>query len=154
VLLLEKATGVKFNFVSFGGSGEVMAALLGGHVDVAAAEPLVAQPYAAGGRARILGLIAENRLASLPAVPTLKEQGLDVVLNMQRGVVAAEGISDEERRTLVEAFRQMTGTPEWKDYVAKEGLREAFLPGDEYGRFLAEESARWERLLREARVIP
>lgn len=153
VLLLEKATGAKFNFVSFAGSGEVIAALLGGHVDVAAAEPFVAQPHALGGKVRILGIVSEKRLASLPDLPTLKEQGMDVVLNMQRGVVAAKGIPDDARETLIEAFRRMAAMPEWKEYLAKEGLLEAFLAGEDYSRFLSAETERWGDLLREARVI-
>jgi putative tricarboxylic transport membrane protein len=153
VLLLEKATGAKFNFVSFGGSGEVLAALLGGHVDIAAMEPVVAQPNVAAGRVRILGVVSEKRLGTLPDVPTLQEQGFDVVLNMQRGVVAAGEIPPDARKTLVEAFQRMSGTAEWKEYLAMEGLLDAFLAGDGYARFLAEESARWEQLLREAGVI-
>lgn len=150
VLMLQKATGARFNFVSFAGSGEVLAALLGGHVDVGMTEPFVAQPHAAGGKIRILALVSDERLASLADVPTLREEGLDVVLNMQRGVVAAGGIPNDARISLVDTFRRMAATPEWKAYVAKEGLVDAFLPGDEYGRFLAEETERWASLLREA----
>jgi putative tricarboxylic transport membrane protein len=152
VLMLQKATGTKFNFVSFAGSGEVLAALLGGHVDVGSTEPMVARPHAAGGKLRILGLVSDRRLASLPDVATLKEQGLDVVLNMQRGVVAAQGIPDEARDTLVEAFRRMVATAEWREFLAVEGLADAFLAGDDYGRFLAEETERWRHLLREAGI--
>jgi putative tricarboxylic transport membrane protein len=150
VLMLQEATGVRFNFVSFGGSGEVLAALLGGHVDVGNTEPVMARPHVDGGKVRILGVVSDRRLASLPDVPTLKEQGLDVVLNMQRGVVAASGIPEEARNTLVEAFRNMAETAEWKEYLAQEGLVDAFLAGDDYGRFLAEETERWRHLLRDA----
>jgi putative tricarboxylic transport membrane protein len=150
VLLLEKAAGVKFNFVSFAGAGEVLAALLGGHIEVGSAEPVVAQPHARAKKLRILGLMSDERLASVPDVPTLREQGLDVVLNMQRGVVAASGIPADARGTLVQAFRRMAAMPEWKAYLAEEGLRDAFLADDDYGRFLGQETQRWGTLLREA----
>ncbi len=153
VLALQQKTGARFNFVSFTGSGEVTAALLGGHVDVAAMEPWVAKPQADAGKVRILGLVADRRLESLPDLPTLKEQGYDVVVNMQRGVVAPAGIPAEARSYLIRVFESLVATREWKDYVAKEGLMEAFLAGDEYGKFLAKETASWAELLKEAGVI-
>lgn len=153
ILLLQRKTGSKFNFVSFTGSSEIVAALLGGHVDVACAEPWVAKPQADGGKVRILGLVAEKRLDSIPDLPTLKEQGVDVVLNMQRGVVAAGNIPNEASEYLINAFKKLNATKEWKEYLAKEGLMDAFLAGEEYGKFLAEETVKWGDLQKEAGLI-
>ncbi|MEW6106793.1 MAG: tripartite tricarboxylate transporter substrate binding protein [Bacillota bacterium] len=153
VLLLQRVTQTKFNFVSFTGSNEVMAALLGGHVEVACAEPWVAKSQADAGKVRILGLVAEKRLDTLPELPTLKEQGYDVVLPMQRGVVAAGKIPEDARKYLVDVFTKLVATPAWKEYVAKEGVMDAFLPGEQYGQFLAEETAKWGDLMKEAGVI-
>lgn len=151
-LLLQRAGSCKFNFVMFDGSNEVMAALLGGHVDVACAEPWVAKAQADAGEVRILGLVADQRLPGLD-VPTLKEQGYDVVIYMQRGVVAAGNIPEDARKYLIEKFTEFAASKQWKDHLAKEGLMEAFLAGDDYTKFLEEETERWRDLLIEAGVI-
>ncbi|HEY3314229.1 MAG TPA: tripartite tricarboxylate transporter substrate binding protein [Bacillota bacterium] len=153
VLTLQRVSGTKFSFVSFTGSNEVLAALLGGHVQVGCAEPWVAKAQADAGKVRILGLGAEARLKGLPDVPTLKEQGYDVVVYMQRGVVAAGKIPESARKYLVNAFTKLGNSQAWKDFLANEGLMEGFLAGDDYAKFLAEETAKWQGLLKEAGVI-
>jgi len=152
LLLLQRAGDCEFKFVMFDGSNEVMAALLGGHVDAACAEPWVAKAQADAGEVRILGLVADERLEGLD-VPTLKEQGYDVVIYMQRGVVAAGNIPEEAREYLIEKFTTFANSRQWKDHLAKEGLMEAFVAGDEYAQFLAEETDLWRDLLIEAGVI-
>ena len=153
ILLFQRITGTKFSFISFTGSSEIVAAALGGHVNVACMEPWVAKPQAEAGKLRILGLVAEKRLDPLPDLPTLKEQGYDVVLSMQRGVVAAGNIPKEARDYLINAFKKLSTSKEWKEYLAKEGVMDASLTGDEYVRFLAEETAKWADLQREAGLI-
>lgn len=151
-LLLQRAGGVEFKFVMFDGSNEVLAALLGGHVDVACAEPWVAKAQADAGEVRILGLVADDRLEGLD-VPTLKEQGYDVVIYMQRGVVAAGNIPEDARQYLIEKFTEFASSQEWKDHLKTEGVMEAFIAGDDYAEFLAEETEKWRELLIEAGVI-
>jgi putative tricarboxylic transport membrane protein len=153
ILQLQRKTGAKFSFVSFTGSNEIIAALLGGHVDVACMEPWVAKPQADGGKVRILGLVADNRMSTIPDLPTLKEQGFDVVLAMQRGVLAPGGIPKEATDYLINAFKKLSDLKVWKEYLAKEGLMEVFKPGDEYTRFLAAETEKWGDLQREAGLI-
>ena len=73
--LIEKAAGVKFNYVVFNGGGEVNAALLGGHIDMAVSNPGEALELYKAGKVKLLGVFAEKRLAGAPDVPTMKEQG-------------------------------------------------------------------------------
>ncbi len=152
LLQLQKVTGTQFNLVSFDGSNEVMAALLGGHVDVATAEPWVAKSQQDAGEIRMLGVVAEQRIEGID-VPTLIEQGYDVFIPMQRGVVAAGNIPAYARDYYIEKFTAMANSQAWKDLLKEEGVVEAFLAGDDYAKFLEEETNKWKALLVEAGVI-
>jgi putative tricarboxylic transport membrane protein len=153
ILKLQRVTGTKFNFVSFTGSNEVLAALLGGHVDVASSEPWAAKGQADAGKVRVLALVSDKRLEGLPDLKTLVEQGYDVVLPMQRGVVAAGKIPEEARLYLVDVFKKMAASPEWKALLKAEGVTENYLGGEDYAKFLAAETAKWADLMKEAGVI-
>ncbi len=87
--LLEKAAGVQLNYIVFNSGGEVNAALMGGHIDLAVSNPGEALELAKANKVRLLGVYAEKRLAGAPDVPTLKEQGLDVTYVQNRGLGGA-----------------------------------------------------------------
>ena len=72
--LIEKAAGVQFNYVVFNSGGEVNAALLGGHIDMAVSNPGESLELFKAGKIRILGVFAEKRLAGAPDITTMKEQ--------------------------------------------------------------------------------
>ena len=87
-LLLQKATGAQWNFISFPSGGERLSNLLGGHVQMMVIEPQEAGEQIRAGNLRVIATLHEKRLASLPNVPTIKEQGIDVPLIPQaRGML-------------------------------------------------------------------
>ena len=74
---LAAAAGVQFRVISVQGGGETMQAILGGHADFAfSGGPHI--DYVAAGKMRVLASADEQRLASSPDVPTLKELGYDL----------------------------------------------------------------------------
>ena len=81
--LIEKATGVKFNYIVFNSGGEVNAALLGGHVDIAVSNPGEALELAKAGKIRNLGVFQRSGSPALPTFPTMKEQGIDAILRSE-----------------------------------------------------------------------
>ena len=79
-LLLQKATGAQWNFISFPSGGERLSNLLGGHVQMMVIEPQEAGEQIRAGNLRVIAQLTEKRLASLANVPTIKEQGIDIPL--------------------------------------------------------------------------
>jgi tripartite-type tricarboxylate transporter receptor subunit TctC len=74
---IAQAAGVQFRVISVQGGGETMQAILGGHADFAfSGGPHI--DYVAAGKMRVLASVENERLATEPDVPTLKEQGYDV----------------------------------------------------------------------------
>lgn len=138
--LLEKATGIKLKYVSFG-SGDPMTALLGSHVDFASAQPLEALELMKAKKVRALGVLTEKRLQHLPDVPTLKEQGIDVVgVGLNRGVIAPKDIPEDARKILEAAFFKFSQTEEFKKFHRDNALTEAFMDGATYARWMDEKA--------------
>ncbi len=150
--LLEKAAGVKFNYITFNSGGEVNTALLGGHVDFALTNPGEALSLSQGGKVRILGVYADKRLALAPDVPTMKEQGYNITYVQNRGLVAPAGIPTDAVKVLETAFQKAMTTPEWKQYVKDNMLDEAWMNSADFGKWLENENARYVSLLKEMGV--
>jgi putative tricarboxylic transport membrane protein len=151
--LLEKAGGVQFNFIVFNSGGEVNAALMGGHIDWAVANPGEALELAKAGKVRTLGVYAEKRLRGAPDVPTMKEQGYDVTYVQNRGLVAPADIPEEARQVYEAAFQKYMKTEIWKNYVKDNLLTEAWMDGPTYGKWLEKEYGRYQEVLKEMGLL-
>jgi len=151
--LIEKAAGVQFNYIVFNSGGEVNAALLGKHVDIAVSNPGEALELWKAGKVKLLGVFAEKRLASAPDVPTLKEQGINAIYVQNRGLVAPADIPADARKTIEEGLFKYTKTETFKKYVKENMLSEAWMDGKTFGKFLEEENARYQVILTDMGLI-
>ena len=75
-LLLQSQLGVELNTIPYSGTGPAMNALLGGQVDLLCDQTTQTVPLIKDGRVKVYGVTSLTRLAALPDVPTLNEQGL------------------------------------------------------------------------------
>ena len=151
--LIEKAAGIQLNYVVFQGGGEVNAALLGNHVDMAVSNPGEALELYRAGKVRILGVFSEKRLSGAPDVPTLKEQGLNATFVQNRGVAAPADIPADARNVLEQAFLKYTQTETFKKYCRDNMLTEAWLDGKDFGKFLDELNARYAVILKDMGML-
>ena len=150
---LEKAAGIKLNFIVFNSGGEVNAALLGGHIDLAVSNPGEALELMKAKKVRLFGVYAEKRLAGAPDVPTLKEQGINAVYVQNRGLCAPADIPEDARKVLEEALLKYTKTETYKKYVKENMLSEAWMDGAAFGKWLDEENGRYAVLLKDMGLI-
>lgn len=140
--LIAKAVGVdpaKVNYVPFKGGGEAIAAIAGGHVTAGVSGVGEFAEHIKAGRMRALAVSGPARQEG---IPTLKEQGVDVVLGNWRGIFGAPGITTAQRDALVKAVKAATETPAWKETLQKTGWTPWFLGGDEFKAFLDEDIKR------------
>lgn len=151
--LLEKAAGVKFNYIVFNSGGEVNAALLGGHIEYAVTNPGEALELAKAGKVRLLSVFAEKRLADAPDVPTMKELGYDAVYVQNRGLVAPGGIPEAERKVLEAAMLKYTQTDTFKKYIKDNLLTAAWMDGATFGKWLEAEYTRHLGILKDMGVL-
>ena len=151
--LIEKAAGVKLNYVVFNGGGEVNAALLGGHIDLAVSNPGEALELYKAGKVKLLGVFAEKRLAGAPDVPTMKEQGVDAIYVQNRGLVAPAGIPADAKKALEEVFAKYMKTDVFKKYLTDNMLSPAWMDGDTFDKWLEKENTRYAAILKDMGLI-
>lgn len=88
--MIEKAAGIKFKYVSYEGLAPRMNAILGGHIDLTDAN-LTQKGKVEAGQLKFLAIATEKRDPEIPNVPTLKELGVNVVYDVNRGIMAPKG---------------------------------------------------------------
>jgi len=150
-LLLQKATGAQWSYISFPGGGERVTAILGGHMQLLVAEPQEIGEYVRRGTLRPLAQIATKRLASYPNVPTIHEAGFNVRSDpTMRGVVAPPGISREAAAYWEGVFARMVKSPEWRKYLEDNQFEDGYQRGDETMKSSREFAGQIRGMLREA----
>ncbi len=125
----------KINYVPFRGGGEATAAILGGNVTVGGSGYSEFQQYIEAGKMKAIGVTSEARLKGID-VPTLKEQGINVVIGNWRGVYGAAGITDAQRKALTEMVVKATKTKAWAEALEKNGWTPALMTGKEFEDFV------------------
>jgi putative tricarboxylic transport membrane protein len=138
-----KAAGVdirKLRTVVFKSGGESVVALMGGHVDLAVGAPEQAMQHVQSGKVRPLAVAAPQRLAgAFAAVPTWKEQGINVMADTWRGIVGPKGLGDAQITFWDRTLAQMVATEDWKKDVEKNLWEPAYRNSAETRKFLDEE---------------
>ncbi len=130
----------KINYVAFRGGGEATAAILGGNVTVGGSGYSEFAEYISAGKMRPVGVTADKRLKGID-VPTLKEQGINVVIGNWRGIYGATGITPEQRKTLTEMIVKATKSKAWAESLEKNGWTAALMTGPEFDKFVDDEFA-------------
>jgi len=88
--LIEKAAGIKFKYVSYEGLAARMNSILGGHIDLTDSN-LTQKGKVEAAQLKFIAIATEKRSPEMPSVPTLKELGINVVYDVNRGLLAPKG---------------------------------------------------------------
>src|SRR6188472_2124913 len=135
------ADASKVNYVAFSGGGESLAAILGGKVTAGISGLSEYEGQIKAGKLRAIGVTSAQRLPGSD-IPTFKEQGIDLVLTNWRSVFGAPGINDAQKKTLAELVEKLVKSAAWKDILKQKGWDDAYMPADQFTKFLAEEQKR------------
>ena len=142
----------KINYVAFRGGGEATAAILGGNVTVGGSGYSEFAEYIAAGKMKAIAVTSDARLKGVDA-PTLKEQGINVVIGNWRGVYGASGITAEQRKALIDMIVKATKTKSWAESMAKNGWTPALLTGAEFEQFVDNEFASLRAVMAKSGMI-
>jgi tripartite-type tricarboxylate transporter receptor subunit TctC len=135
---LFRAAGVQVVDVPFS-AAQVVPSLLGGHVDAVVQLPGALAGQVKTGAVRALVALSAARDPGLPDVPTAREQGLNAVADLWRGVAAPIGTPPRIVARLEQAIQAVVASPEFARAAEKLLVTPAFLPGAEFGRLIARE---------------
>lgn len=135
------------SYVAYAGGGPAQAAILGAQVAAGISGLSEFSEQIKAGRMRALATTGASRTD--PDIPTLKESGFDVVATNWRGVFGAPAITAGQRDALIALMTGMHALPAWKELLATRGWEDAFLTGDPFVKFIAEDTAATEVVLKE-----
>jgi putative tricarboxylic transport membrane protein len=130
----------KINYVAFRGGGEAIAAILGGNVTVGGSGYSEFAEYIASGKMRPLAVTSDARLKGVN-VPTLKEQGINVVIGNWRGVYGAPGITAPQRKELTDMVLKALKSKAWAEAMEKNNWTPAVLTGADFEKFVDDDFA-------------
>ncbi|VTU39543.1 Tripartite tricarboxylate transporter family receptor [Variovorax sp. PBL-H6] len=148
IALLEQATGTRFNLVRFNGGGEALTALLGGHVDSVAGNPIELMSQLQAKTIKGVGVFRPTRFEALADVPTLEEQGIKVTpFQMWRGVAIPKGAPREAAMYWEDVFARVARTPAFKSYIATNVATEKVLGTQDFLAFLSEQETIYKAAL-------
>ena len=153
--MIARAVGVdpaKINYVAFRGGGEATAAVLGGNVTVGGSRYSEFAEYITTGKMRALAVTSDKRLKGVD-VPTLKEQGIDVVIGNWRGVYGAPGITAEQRKALTGLIVQATKSKAWAESLEKNSWTAALMTGSDFDKFVDDEFASLRAVMAKSGMI-
>jgi putative tricarboxylic transport membrane protein len=152
-LLVQSATGVQWTFISTPSIKDRIANLLSGNVDIIIPQPQDVNEHIASGKMRPIAAFTEKRLSVLPAVPTIREQGINVpIIANARGILAPPGVRPEVVAYWEEFFERLTRSASWKKYVEENQVEDVFLKSGGLGPFLDEQTTLMRKVLQQAGV--
>jgi len=126
--------------VVFKGSADALTALLGGHIEVIPTAAGNAAPHIESGKLRGVAVTADKRYGgSLAAIPTWREQGIDLVSGGWRAIFGPKGLSTAQISYWESVLRKMTEAPEWKAYLQKNFSSDEFLIGGPLKKYLEQD---------------
>ena len=157
IAMIAKAAGIPLKpikYVAFGGGGEALGALLGGHTTAFVGEAGEIAGHTEAGTIRPLALLSDRKLTGIfKKVPLAKDFGVDVVSPNWRGFYAPPEITKEVRQYWEETLSKMVKTKQWKEVLEKQAWVDLFLTGDKLKKFLDDELAMYEKLAKELGLV-
>jgi putative tricarboxylic transport membrane protein len=135
--LIEKATGTKFKYVSYEGLAPRMNAILGGHVDLTDSN-LTQKGKVEARQLKFLAIATEKRHPEMPNVPTLKELGVNVVFDVNRGIMVPKGTNAEVVSKLSAACAAAAKEPEFAQAMKLQGTDVRYMDRATYSKWLKE----------------
>ena len=153
--LLADMAGLKLTHVPYKGTSPAVQDLLGGRLSFMFSVFTPALPHIRTGRLKALGVTSSARLALLPDVPTVAEAGLpgfESTLNY--GLLAPRGTPDAVIAEINAKMAIAADTADFKAVLAGEGAEPLKGTPAEYARLIAEETAKWGRVVKAAGIKP
>ncbi|MDB5415925.1 MAG: Tripartite-type tricarboxylate transporter, receptor component TctC [Rubritepida sp.] len=146
--LLLKATRLEALHAPFTGQAPGITAVIAGQVDCMFLTAGGAEAASRDGRVKLLAVSAAERLALLPDVPTLRQAGVPVEGGNWFGVLGPARMPADVAVKLGEAIAVAVRVPAVAEVFRTQAAVPSTTSPEGFGRFIAEDRARWEELVR------
>lgn len=134
--LIERETGARFKYVSFKSGGDAVLAVLGGHVDITPENMSEMLPLVEAKKMRVLSVTGERRFKQAPDVPTLKEQGYNIVAATGRGFAMPAGVPKSAADAMEAGLKRLHDSKMYQEYSYKNMFEDKFLGQEAFKQYL------------------
>jgi len=153
--LFERAAGIQMNHVPYKGGAPAITDVLGGHLPLVAVNALEVQAHARSGKLRVLAALSPTRSPIFPDVPTIAESGFPgFEASVWYGMVGPAGLPAPIVAKLHAEVQKALASPELRERLAGAGGEVLAGPVERFTALLTSERARYDKLIREARIQP
>lgn len=148
--LIKKQTGLDMTHILYKGGTPAMMNVMSDHLAMTFATLGQVQPQLKAGKLKALGISSDKRYASVPDIPTFKEQGIDVVTTEWFGLLAPAGTPPAIIAKLNGEVKQIMSNPELGDRLASIEL--ASSTAEFLNDFIKAEVTRWSPVIKELKI--
>ncbi|MGP4079957.1 tripartite tricarboxylate transporter substrate binding protein [Pseudalkalibacillus sp. R45] len=143
----------ELDFLVYEGGGDVVTALLGGHVDAVTTSLSEVKDQHLAGKLKILAVSSEKRLEDLDDVPTWTEEGVDMVFPHWRGIMGPPDMTEEEIAYWDKKLSEMVKTEDWKKLLDNNNWEGFYKDSEETKKFLEEQHSLYKKLVTESGLV-
>ena len=152
-IVLNQAAGIRLVPVPYKGGGPLSTDLMGGQVELGMASTAAQAQHVRGGKMRALVLTGDKRSHTMPDVPTLREQGIDVVAHAWWGILAPAGTPRPIIDKLLSELNKALNLPDVKKMLGETlGMDVVALGPEATQKWIVEQIARWGKVVRENNI--
>jgi tripartite-type tricarboxylate transporter receptor subunit TctC len=139
--------GATATFVPFKGGSERSLALSGGHIDLDFDIVAALKSSQDAHKLRVLGIAAERRNDLYPDVPTMREQGVDLVISSWHGLFVPKGTPAATVEKIDAALGRIAAKREFVEQMTTQLLGVRYMNHAEFERFFAEQNVQFKRVI-------
>jgi tripartite-type tricarboxylate transporter receptor subunit TctC len=151
--LFKQQTGIELVHVPYKGAGPAITDVVGGQVPVMFVDLAAGGPMIKAGKLRVLGVASPKRIAALPDVPTLAEQG---VANFEawawQGLVVPTGTPKEAIARLNSDYAKTVATPDVRQKLVEAGVEPIHSTPEELSAYVKSETTKWAHVVKTANI--
>ncbi|WP_270938867.1 Bug family tripartite tricarboxylate transporter substrate binding protein, partial [Falsiroseomonas oryzae] len=136
-------TGLPMQHLPYTNSGQMNTDLIEGRIDMLFQSISAVTQLAQAGRMRPIAVSGAERVPAFPDLPTMREQGVDIVSTGWFGLCTPAGVPEPILARLEAELNAIIEEPELRQRIVAGGSVPRRMGREDFARFMAEESARW-----------
>ncbi len=151
--ILNNLAKINIVHVPYKGVNQAMMAMIGGEVDMVVIGTPSSLPHIHSGKVRALAVLSDQRLPTLPGVPTAKEAGIDnFSVSAWYGLLAPAGTPRDIIKRLNSEWIKIAATAEVRENIQKIGFEPLSSTPEEFAEFIRTEIVRWSKVVKEGNL--
>ncbi|WP_026572049.1 MULTISPECIES: tripartite tricarboxylate transporter substrate binding protein [Sediminibacillus] len=143
----------ELNFLVYEGGGDVVTALLGGHVDAVTTSLSEVKDQHLAGKLKILAVSSDEPLEDLEDVPTWQDEGVDMVFPHWRGLMGPPDMTEDEIAYWDKKLEKMVETNQWQKVLENNDWEDFYKNSEETKAFLQEQHDLYQRLINDSGLL-